>query len=142
MELEEADVGSKWVFSKAFFEPFQKWFTPPGQDPVPPFIHPLSHELDFMNFIKVFKNKSQVIQYTGKDFQPDYLTLFLYEMKKGNLSFQTVNKVKFHFFQIDGWYFELSEFSRSGTNRGWLISQMTEIPEGQKDVLLKFIFHQ
>ena len=142
LELEEAPVGSKWVFTNVYFKPFAEVFdTGENQDQGPPFIHPLSHELDFMNLIKVFRNNN-IEKYAQKDYQPDYLTLFLYELKKNNLKFIQVNKVKFHFFQINGWYFELDDFTRSGYNRGWLISQMTEIPRGKKDLLLKYIYHQ
>ncbi|MEL6674436.1 MAG: hypothetical protein AAFR61_19665 [Bacteroidota bacterium] len=143
LELEESKVGSKWVFTNVFFAPFTKLFAttmPDGK--VIPFLHPLSHELDFMNLLKVFRNQDEVSLYAEKAYQPDYLTLFLYEIKKGNLKFQTVNQVKFHFFQIEGWYFELKDIQRSGPNRGWLITQMLEIPEGQKEKVLQFIYHQ
>ena len=143
LELEEAEVGSKWVFTNVYFEPFTQVFEPkPSAGNAPPFIHPLSHELDFMNLIKIFRNEKNVEKYASQGYKPDYLTLFLYELKKGNLAFKTVKKVRFHFFQIEGWYFELEEFMRSGYNRGWLISEMTEIPPGKKDILLKYIYHQ
>jgi hypothetical protein len=50
--------------------------------------------------------------------------------------------VKFHFFQVDGWYFELSEFNRQGYNKGWLISTLMKITDKDKDVLMKFIYHE
>ncbi|MEZ4828526.1 MAG: hypothetical protein R3C61_19875 [Bacteroidia bacterium] len=143
LKIEEAQVGSKWVFTNVYFQPFSQVFEPRAESGnAPPFIHPLSHELDFMNLIKIFRKEENVEKYAENGYSPDYLTLFLYELKRGNLTFQTVKKVKFHFFQIDGWYFELSEFMRSGYNRGWLISQMTEVPPGKKDILLKYIYHQ
>lgn len=143
MELEEDKVGSKWVFKNVYFEPFHRLFAPQtNEELVPPFIHPLSHELDFMEFSKVFKNEESLEVYASNEFQPDYLTLFLYESKKQKLRFKTVNKVKFHFFQVDGWYFELNEFNRPGMNRGWLISQIMRLPPGQKEILLKYIYHK
>ncbi|MEM7370209.1 MAG: hypothetical protein AAF587_16495 [Bacteroidota bacterium] len=143
MDLEEGDVGSKWVFNNVYFEPFHRLFSAQvNEELVPPFIHPLSHELDFMEFSKVFKNKERLEVYASSEFQPDYLTLFLYESKQQKLRFKTVNKVKFHFFQVEGWYFELNEFNRPGTNKGWLISQMMRLPPGQKEILLKYIYHK
>ncbi len=142
MNLEEDTVGSKWVFNNVYFEPFAQAFQDPHTSQPPDFLHPLSHELDFMNLIKVFRNENNPEKFMLKGYQPDFLTLFLYEYHKGNLQFQTVNKVKFHFFQIEDWYFELSEVRREGGNRGWLITQMTEIPEGKKEILLKYIYHQ
>jgi hypothetical protein len=145
LKLEEAEVGSKWVFTHALFKPFQEVFSEAGPATSvnqPAFIHPLSHELDFMELIKVFKNKKNLEQYVKAGYSPDYLTLLLYEIKRGNLSFNTVNSVKFHFFQIEGWYFELKEFQRNSSNRGWLISQLVEIPKGQKELLLQYIYQK
>ncbi|MEL7535386.1 MAG: hypothetical protein AAFN10_29110, partial [Bacteroidota bacterium] len=142
LKLEEDTIGSKWVFTNVYFEPFAKTFREAGDSDPPDFLHPLSHELDFMNLIKVFREANNPEKFTEQGFQPDYLTLFLYEYKKGNLKFHTVNKVKFHFFQIENWYFELSEVERQGGNRGWLITQMTQIEEGNKEILLNYIYRQ
>ncbi|MEM6348927.1 MAG: hypothetical protein AAF927_33890 [Bacteroidota bacterium] len=142
LKLEEDTIGSKWVFTNVYFEPFARAFREAGDSDPPDFLHPLSHELDFMNLIKVFREANNPEKFTEEGFQPDYLTLFLYEYKKGNLKFHTVNKVKFHFFQIENWYFELSEVERQGGNRGWLITQMTQIEEGNKEILLNYIYRQ
>lgn len=142
LKLQKEEVGHKWVFSQAYFEPFKLLFSSAESvRGIPPFIHPQSHELDFMNLHKVFLNKQQVELYASKEYQPDHLTLFLYEIKRGNLKFVTVEKVKFHFLQIENWYFELTEFVRNNNNRGWLISQLVKVPEDKKDVLLKYIYH-
>lgn len=143
MKLEEEKVGSKWVMSNMYFEPFYEIFydvdtTAKGIK----FLHPMSHELDFMNLVKVFRNKDNVPLFTEKEYRPDFLTLFLYEVKKGNLQFSSVNEVKFHFFQIDDWYFEISEFNRPGYNTGWLISNLVKVPEEQKDILQKYIYRE
>jgi hypothetical protein len=142
MQLEKDTIGSKWVFTNVYFKPFAEVFRENGQGTPPDFLHPLSHELDFMNLIKVFRDDNNPEKYIQQGHSPDFLTLFLYEYRKGNLAFHTVNKVKFHFFQVDDWYFELSQVNREGENRGWLITQMTEIPAGKKDILLKYIYQQ
>lgn len=143
MKLEEVEVGSKWVMTHVYFEPFYELFDDEGRAEVmPQFIHPLSHELDFMNLIKAFRNGGYPEIYTDATYQPDYLTLLFYEIKKGNLSFKTVNQVKFHFFQVDGWYFELDDIDRPGMNRGWLITQLAQLEAGNKDLLLKYIYRR
>ena len=76
----------------------------------------MSHELDFMNLRKAFADQDSVEQYIAKGFKPDFLTLFLYEIRRGKLKFQHVRDLKFHFFQIENWYFELSYFNRKGHN--------------------------
>lgn len=141
LKLEAENQGYKWVISNVYFSQFQKLFHSLDQNGQR-FLHPLSHELDFMNLVKVFREKEYVEQYTSSEYQPDYLTIFLYEFKKGNLTFKSVNGLKFHFFQVPGWYFEVSEFNRPGTNAGWLISGMLKLNENDKDLLLKYLYHE
>ena len=100
----------------------------------------MSHELDFMNLRKALVKDGSPESYTLADFQPDYLTLFLYEVKKGLLKFKNVNRISFHFFSLEGWYFTLNNFNRTGYNSGWLISDLTEINKPQKEQLLKLIY--
>ena len=143
MQLQEEPVGSKWVFTQVFFEPFAEYFPKlDSTNGIPPFLHPMSHELDFMNLKKIFRDVNQIQVYAAREYFPDHLSLFLYEIKKGNIRFESVKQVKFHFFQVEDWYFELTEFNRRGKNRGWLISQLVQVPEPQKDLLRKYIYHE
>ncbi len=142
LTLQEEKIGSKWIISKVNFKPFKKYLNKDTTSSKN-FLHPLSHELDFMNLYKVFEfNKENIAAYTAREYEPDPLTLFLYEVQKGNLQFKTVYNVKFHFFQINNWYFELSEFNRTGNNTGWLISNIVKADEKEKDILLKYIYSQ
>ena len=137
--VEQEGLGSKWVLNNIYFSEFNKLF-PTGEmaEREKHFLHPMSHELDFMNIYKIFKEPEVIEYYASKSFEPDYLTLFFYEIKKGNLVFQNVETVKFHVFQIKDWYFEVSWFNRSGSNAGWLISNLIYIPEKDKADLIKF----
>jgi len=139
LKLEQENLGYKWVLTNVYFEPFARMFSlDTGYSEH--FLHPMSHELDFMNLTRIFQQKDKLEEYTLKAYSPDYLTLFFYEAKKNNLTFKSVIDLKFHFFQIDNWYFEISEFNRSGRNRGWLISGLTRAPEDRKDMLRRYIF--
>ena len=137
--VEQEGLGSKWVLNNIYFSEFNKLF-PTGEmaEREKHFLHPMSHELDFMNIYKIFKEPEVIEYYASKSFEPDYLTLFFYEIKKGNLIFQNVETVKFHVFQIKDWYFEVSWFNRSGSNAGWLIYNLIYIPEKDKKDLIKF----
>ena len=142
MELEKHHQGTRWVISKVYADIFKPYFE---RDTVKvgKFLHPLSHELDFMNLRKAFNNRDSVSQYTLKKFVPDHLSVFLYEVKKGNLKFKTVQEVKFHFFQINGWYFELAQFNRPGYNTGWLISNLVKIKnDSEKNLLKKYVYYE
>jgi len=138
LTVEEENLGSKWVLSNVYFNNFNKMF--PKTDSasrVKYFLHPQSHELDFMNLRKALQNPQPIEYYASTDYRPDYLTLFFYLLKMGNLKFKQINSVKFHFFQIKNWYFELSYYNRNDTNSGWLISNLMYINNDEKRELLK-----
>ena len=144
MVLQEEEVGSKWVIDGVYFKPFSDVLKQPDNSNFndSKFLHPLSHEVGFMNIFRVF-NESDSLEYFGRrNFTPDYLSLFFYEIKEGRLEFKTVKDLKFHFFQIEGWYFELTYFNRDGYNSGWLISNLLEIDEKNRDILLNYIYHE
>lgn len=138
MAIQKDGLGSKWVISNVFFSEFQKMF-PQGEmaEREKHFLHPMSHELDFMNIYKIFNDPQIIEYYASTDYQPDYLTLFFYEIKRGNLKFDHVEKVKFHVLQIKNWYFEVSWFNRDGYNSGWLISNLIYLKDTEKEALLK-----
>ena len=76
--------------------------------------------------------------YASKTFKPDYRTLLFYEVKMGNMEYQNLGPLKFHFFQVDGWYFEVNFFNRPGNNSGWLISKLYKISDKEKEDLIRF----
>ena len=139
LAIEKEGLGSKWVITNVYFPEFSKLF-PNGEiaEKEKHFLHPMSHELDFMNIYKAFQDPEVIEYYASKGFHPDYLTLFFYEIKRGKLVFQHVDAVKFHVFQIKDWYFEVSWFDRSGMNSGWLMSNIIYMPEKEKSNLIKF----
>lgn len=139
LAVEKEGLGSKWVITNVYFSEFNKLF-PTGEitEKEKYFLHPMSHELDFMNIYKAFQNSDVIEYYASKEYQPDYLTLFFYEIKQGHLVFQHVDAVKFHVLQIKDWYFEVSWFNRSGLNSGWLMSNVVYMPEKEKVNLIKF----
>lgn len=141
LKIQPEGLGYEWVIDAVSFPPFKNLFNKPvgGEKD---FLHPLSHELGFMNLRRAFQDSKVPEAFTGSTFHPDYLTLFLYEMKQNNLKFITVNDVKFHFFQIDGWYFEVSQFNRPGFNTGWLISNLVKLNPGDKETIEKYIYDQ
>jgi len=142
MELEKDHLGTKWVINKVHVDAFEPYFVR-DTTKIGRFLHPMSHELDFMNLRKALANSDSVSQFTVKRFVPDHLSLFLYEIKKGNMKFQSVDQVKFHFFQINGWYFELADFNRPGYNTGWLMSNLVKLSnESDKDLLRKHLQYE
>jgi hypothetical protein len=139
--IEKERLGSKWVLTNVYFQGFNQFF-PSGEivdkEKENFFLHPMSHELDFMNLNKVFNEPSKAEYFASNTFHPDFLTLFLYEVKLGHMKFVTVDALKFHIFQIKDWYFEVSYFNRKGNNTGWLISNLMYVKENEKEKLIKF----
>lgn len=137
--IEKENLGSKWVLTNVFFSEFNKLF-PKGDmaEQQKHFLHPMSHELDFMNIYKIFKTPDCIEYYASESYSTDYLSIFFYEIKQGNLVFEKVNGEKFHVFQIDNWYFEVSWFNRSGHNTGWLISNLIYLKDEEKKELIKY----
>jgi hypothetical protein len=141
LKLQPEGLGYEWVIDEVSFPPFKNIFNKPvgdGKD----FLHPLSHELGFMNLRRAFQDSDSPEAYTETSFKPDYLTLFLYEMKQNNIRYDTVTDVKFHFFQIGGWYFEVHQFNRPGFNTGWLIANLVKLNPGDKETIQKYIYDQ
>lgn len=142
LQLEKSHLGSKWVINKvhaAMFDPyFQRDTVRVGR-----FLHPMSHELDYMNLRKAFQHTDSISQFADRKFKPDHLSVFLYEVNRGNLKFVSVENVKFHFFQIKGWYFSIDHFNRGGYNNGWLISGLAKVnSEVDLQALRKYLYYE
>ena len=143
LKIEHQNLGYKWVFSNVYFTNFNDLFSHVGDTTnLQKFLHPLSHEIDFMNIHKVFDDPSNLDFYLEKDYHPDELAIFVQEIKNGNLKFDAVKSVKFHFFQVPGWYFEVSYFNRNEANSGWLISNLIRINAKEKKDLIRNYTHE
>jgi hypothetical protein len=143
LKIEHQNLGYKWVFSNVYFSDFAGEFSHVGDTTnLKLILHPMSHEIDFMNIHKVFEEPSNLDYYLERDYKPDQLALFVAEVKDGNLKFDAVRNVKFHFFQVPGWYFELSYFNRNEANSGWLISNMIKINPKDKQQLIRNYTHE
>lgn len=138
LTIEPENMGSKWILSNIYYNKLSKMFPKiDTEEHKKYFLHPQSHELDFMNLHKALENPKQIEYYASANYHPDYLTLFLYLMKTDQLKFKQIDNVKFHFFQIKNWYFELTYFDRNSTNSGWLISNLVYVKDADKEELIR-----
>src|SRR6188768_1971900 len=62
MELEKDHEGTKWFISRVYASMFDPYFKR-DTTKVGKFLHPLSHELDFMNFRKAFNYTDSISQF-------------------------------------------------------------------------------
>jgi hypothetical protein len=95
-----------------------------------------------MNINKVFRDEENIDYYLENHYIPDQLALFVEEVKDGNLKFESVDNVKFHFFQVQNWYFEVTYFNRNEMNSGWLISSLLRVSESEKKELIRNYTHE
>jgi hypothetical protein len=139
LTLEKEGLGSKWIISNVYDTELHHLFPVENEaGHMKYFLHPQSHELDFMNLNKALDDPKHIEYYASTNYHPDYLTLFFYLMKTGKLKFEHINSVKFHFLQIPHWYFELSFFNRNTNNSGWLISNLEYVSKKEKAQLINF----
>jgi len=126
LRLQKENVGSKWVIFKASGDHYLKILgNDTSQNDV--FLHPLSHEIDFMNLERAFSNPQKLRPYLANDFSYNHLNLMAYELKSGAIHFETVTGLKIHWTQISGWYFKLEQIHRENRNTGWLIRDLKPV---------------
>ena len=58
---------------------------------------------------------------------------FIGMIKNGQLEFQYIKSITFHFYQVRNWIFTVDEFNRKTLNNGWLISSMQKTTRAEKD---------
>ncbi|MEO9966504.1 MAG: hypothetical protein ABJF11_11980 [Reichenbachiella sp.] len=140
MRLQQQGQGYEWIIEDVSFPVFNRWF---DKDTTAnkKFMHPMSHELGFMPLKKALKDNDHAEQFTAKNYETDFLSIFLFELNQGHLEFVSVKNVSFHFFAIDDYYFALSYFNRPGYNSGWLISGIVELAnQDEKQQMKDFIY--
>lgn len=141
LTLQKEEVGYKWVITSAYSEDIEKSFQRADSNSTTRFIHPMSHELGFMNLEKMIQD-STIAPYLNRAYQLDYLSIFLYEWYQKSIEFVSVRSTKFHFFQVPNWYFTLEYFNRNESNSGWLISSLKPIKDERKNELYQQIIHR
>jgi hypothetical protein len=140
MRLQHQGLGYAWIIDDVSFDVLKKNLQKDSLNN-DMFIHPMSHELDFMTLRKALQPDKNASQYTSKKFKPDYLTVFIHEVNSGNLKFTSVTNVNIHFFAFDGWYFRIANVNRPGYNTGWLISDLVNLQNSDhKEKLKAYIY--
>ena len=137
-KIQAQGQGYEWVLAHVASDYYQQFFTKDQNDDKS-FLHPMSHELDFMNLHKSL-NKENVVNYTADNFKQNDLSIFIYELAQKRINFKTVVETKFHFFQCEGWYFQIADYNRSGYNSGWLIADLMQIKKEDIPKLKAFIY--
>jgi hypothetical protein len=107
------------------------------------FLPTSSDATNFVEFSNLFTPGFQPAYY----FEPDLLKTpaaagFTALVKSKKLVFKYCSSIKYHFFQVDGWYFSVSQFQRPSLNSGWLIDFIEKSDKESQKTRLKAILHQ
>ena len=106
------------------------------------FLNPASEGTDFMNIRNLFKAKKENIKgFLYENFKPGKMALFIQELLEGNISFNQIDQITYHFLQIEGWGFQVNKISRDSPNSGWLISHLNTLSEKDKSTYRREILH-
>lgn len=129
------DLSAKWIVRsiRADFLRFPEKSNPEH------FLNPISHSTDFMGLRKAMNNLEHLPDYTFQDYEPDLLSVFLFEIMKGNLQFVQTNEITYHFLQVDGWIFQVNRHLRNTRNSGWLIDHLSRANESTKTYYRKHV---
>ncbi|MEM7368483.1 MAG: hypothetical protein AAF587_07750 [Bacteroidota bacterium] len=122
------DFSSKWIIKSVRAD----FFRFPSKSNPEHFLNPISHSTDFMGLRRAMNNKEHLPDYAFEDFEPDLLSIFMYELMNGNIEFLQVNSITYHFLQVNGWIFQVKKHLRNSRNSGWLIDQLRPADEPTK----------
>ena len=98
------------------------------------FLNPISHSTDFMGLRKAMGDTANLPSYAFEEFQPDLLSIFMYELQNGAMQFKQVNHISYHFLQIDNWVLQVRRHLRDSRNSGWLIDDLFRATPAQKQL--------
>jgi len=87
-------------------------------------LNPSSHGNDFISVYRAFDDIPNIRSYMRKDALPQDLQKLLRSMVKKQTTLVQVDRVTYHFMQVDGWLFTVKNFPLRKTNAGWLISEL------------------
>lgn len=97
------------------------------------FLNPISHATDFIGLKKAMEDKMFVRNYLTEKFRESHLNKYLAAVATGDIVFEQLNFVTYHFLSLDDWLFTVKEYPRPGRNSGWLIQSLTKRTNAEKE---------
>lgn len=120
---------AKWVIvgARAPFLDFSRKVDPRK------FLNPISHATDFIGLKKAMEDKQFVRNFLSDKFKESHLNKFLSSVSSGDIQFEQINYVTYHFLSIENWLFTVKEYIRPGRNSGWLIQSLSKRTKAEKE---------
>lgn len=104
------------------------------------FLHPASEGTNFINIRELFSaDKRKVKGFLYQNFHEGKIALFLNELIEGNIEYEYIEKITYHFLQVENWAFMVHSVARPEPNSGWLISDIIQLTPEQKKAYKKTI---
>jgi hypothetical protein len=66
-------------------------------------------------------------------FHESHLNKYLGAVSTGDIVFQQITSVTYHFLSIENWLFTVKEYIRPGRNSGWLIQTLSKRTDAEKE---------
>lgn len=105
------------------------------------FLNPISHATDFMGLKKAMEDKQFVRNYLSDRFKESHLNKFLAEIASGDIQFEQINSITYHFLSLENWLFTVKEYIRPGKNSGWLIQSLSRQTKAEKDEYIRNVLY-
>ncbi len=128
LEVLRRGRGAKWIIEEVSADFLQLGYSQDHRRA----LNPSSYGTDFMGLVDALQDTANVRNYLSARTQPSQLLLFFNELCEGQLLFERVNAITYHFLQIDNWIFKVRDFNRDTANSGWLISELMKVTDVQK----------
>lgn len=126
------EVGSKWVICGVDAPFLENDARKMNRDHLIP---PDSNGNGFIALGHAFKDPGHFREYLPKDFATDALSRFAAVSKQGKVEYaRAESQHEYHLLQIPNWAVVVHYFNRKEGNRGWLISELQEVSDSEKEL--------
>jgi hypothetical protein len=102
-------------------------------------LSPVSETINFKDINKLFKNDSPVTYYVPPNKKLDNISVLLYCIQNNEIEFKEVVNVEHYFTQQQNWILVIKNFDRLSSNAGWLISNIYQVTEIEKQNFIRNI---
>jgi len=99
------------------------------------FIATSSYATNFSELANTFADKKNILDYfTAELLATERGRKFVNMILQNKIEFKHASDIKFYFYQIPNWVFEVEEFDRKSLNSGWLINDIKKVQQSEKEV--------
>ena len=140
----DGNGGSKWIIVSAFSRRLGITSLPvifPYKPGCCKFLNPMSHATNFISLSRAFRDRINLSDYLDTGFlEYPYARSFARAVLRNQLEYLYVKSIRYHFLQIDGWIFTVSQYTRKSIHSGWLVGSLRKSTEEEKTRYRTFLF--